>query len=87
MLVPVSYLASFGPACWLAAHPTGGSGGPFTMTPTIMIVYWPLGWVAESDLEFAGKLLRWWACVGMKSGHMLWVPAERNRSNWHAFIK
>ena len=88
VMLPVSYVLSFGPACWISAYPNRGfPGGPLTKTPHAMIVYWPLGWAAESKPAIAGPVLRWWACLGMESGHMLWVPAAQNKTNWHAFHK
>jgi hypothetical protein len=84
--LPVLYLASFGPACWLGASPIGGAAGPyFSIMRRVMIVYWPLGWAAESNLGVAEPMLRWWVCFGMQSGHVVWVPADSNKTNWHAF--
>jgi len=41
--LPVLYVASFGPACWLASK-TGVAYGE-VMPSRGLFVYWPLGWV------------------------------------------
>jgi len=68
---PVLYVASFGPACWLAAdfqpvrgaHPCAG-----------MIFYWPLGRAACLGPYQMKSWLRWWMCLGATDGTTVCVP-------------
>jgi hypothetical protein len=74
--LPVLYVASFGPACWIAAdpHPIGHPLRSST-PPRLMTVYWPLGSVAakRSRLSF---WLQWWMYVGAKKGSTVCVPTD-----------
>src|SRR5262245_3260594 len=84
--LPVLYVGSFGPACWLSAYPFGGCEGPLSSTPRKMIVYWPLGRFAdESNAIHRG--LQWWATLGMRDNHFIWVPSDQDRQTFHTFAK
>ena len=56
--VPLLYVLSFGPACWIQQI----DGNDFGCAPQI---YWPLGYVAAwSDSGFVDRALSWYATRG-----------------------
>jgi hypothetical protein len=73
--LPVLYVASFGPACWLIAtedHVAGPSD--------VMVVYWPLGRAAWSwNGPWTGRVaiwLQWWMRLGTPAGRIAMVPTD-----------
>ncbi len=67
--LPVLYVASFGPVCWITASPP-----PFGRKPhRAMIVYWPLGDVAMGKGPI-GAALQWWIRLGTPEGRIAMIP-------------
>jgi hypothetical protein len=52
--LPVLYIASFGPACWIASR-------NLVLMDTISCTYSPVLTIAADDERIAGKGLRYWA--------------------------
>ena len=71
--LPLLYVGSFGPACWLTSQASGWS----KLQPhPAMIVYFPLGAVASRPETVYGRSLRWWMTLGVKRGHAAVVPSN-----------
>src|SRR5262249_16584066 len=71
--LPVLYVASFGPACWLTAQQQGWS----VLTPhRAMRVYFPLGALAEKRDTVYGRSLCWWMTVGAPKGYAAVLPTN-----------
>jgi len=71
--LPVLYVASFGPACWVMSQvDVGGWVEPHSA----MRIYSPLGKIAynEHTESQCGQWLRWWMTVGLRDGHSVIVP-------------
>ena len=71
--VPVLYVASFGPACWITAGNRVGD------LPLFMKVYVPFGRIMADDaysnaLRFPKTAVRWWACLGVNPDTVVRVP-------------
>ena len=63
--LPVLYVGSFGPACWVTSQAHGWS----RLQPhRAMIVYFPLGALASRSDTVYGRGLRWWMTFGVKRG-------------------
>jgi len=73
--LPVLYVASFGPACWLTSQMD--SGGWMIPNPALRI-YWPLGRIADKEHSDSrcGQWLRWWMTVGLTDGRYAVVPTD-----------
>ena len=71
--VPLLYVLSFGPACWLTAQTiVGGEVVPSRG----MWFYWPLG-MAASDIEsVSSRSARWWITIGVRKGQSAVVPTS-----------
>ena len=74
-VVPLLYVLTFGPACWLTSKRIVGG----VVVPSRgMWFYWPLGRVA-SDMDSAvGRSARWWITVGVRKGQSAVVPMSPN---------
>jgi hypothetical protein len=75
--LPMLYVASFGPACWLSAVPRlslveKGDQRP----PALLANYAPLARVIAGDVPAASKALKWWACAGMRRDYITWIPVS-----------
>jgi len=70
--LPVMYIVSFGPACWLVAGPAAVDVRP------IMNFYRPLGsWARSGDVpEWVSRTLIWWASLGLREGEIATVPMK-----------
>jgi hypothetical protein len=69
--VPLLYVLSFGPACWLTAQTiVGGEVVPARG----MWFYWPLGMVASDMDSVSGRSARWWITLGVRKGQSAVVP-------------
>jgi hypothetical protein len=69
--LPLLYVVSFGPACWLTSQVVvGGEVVPHRA----MRVYSPLVAVARRTDSKPGACLRWWMTAGLKSGHSAVAP-------------
>ena len=67
--LPVLYVASFGPACWIASQkPPVGSGGVSgwaIIVPELPKVYRPIGWACKKCPNTVSPLVTWYARIGM----------------------
>jgi hypothetical protein len=71
--LPVLYVASFGPACWMTSQMQGWS----KLQPhRAMIVYFPLGAVATKRDTVFGRCLGWWMTLGISKGYAAVVPTN-----------
>ncbi|HLJ12656.1 MAG TPA: hypothetical protein VKU82_15785 [Planctomycetaceae bacterium] len=67
--LPVLYVASFGPACWLTKR------DPMTFDRIAPGFYWPIGWVSCRAPRPVRKAISWYAKLDGNS-YILLVPAE-----------
>jgi hypothetical protein len=74
--VPVLYVASFGPACWLTAQPleNGMRNDGWDMPPSWMLIYRPFGIILNEPGSPLKVGINWWATVGIKSTSRAVVP-------------
>ena len=73
--LPLLYVLSFGPACWITAQvDVGGWDG--AVPPRAMIVYWPLGSIGSDTDSHWGRSLRWWMTLEVKKGYSAVAPAS-----------
>lgn len=61
--LPLLYIASFGPVCWIIAQ-----AGPAYTPHRWTVVYCPLLRLAVRS-ELTGMAVLWWATVGVREGH------------------
>lgn len=73
--VPLLYVVTFGPACWLTAQTVVGG----EVVPSRgMWVYWPLGKVASDIDSVGGRVAIWWMTLGVRKGQSVVVPTAPN---------
>ena len=71
--LPILYVASFAPACWLTSQVlVGGEPEP----NRAMIIYFPLGALAGRPETFCGRWICWWMTIGVAKGHTAIVPSN-----------
>jgi len=76
LLLPVLYVASFGPACWLASQKIDPRDQSIKASPALA-VYSPLArLVADAPYSRLGRFLMWWMTLGNPKGHVSIVPAD-----------
>ena len=80
--LPILYVGSFGPACWLTAASRGMD--PLRSIPPSpgMIAYWPLGRMASNGPLAVMTWLRWWMYFGAKRGAAVRVPTDLNGNSF-----
>jgi hypothetical protein len=61
--LPVLYVTSFGPACWLTSRPLGDGSVP----PSVMRIYAPMARLAQSGTAIGDLVRQWW---------FLWIPLD-----------
>jgi hypothetical protein len=79
--MPVLYVASFGPACWLTSQVD--VGGWLVPNPALRI-YWPLGKLADEEHNSDSRCrqcLRWWMRAGLTDGRCAVAPTD-SRGSW-----
>jgi hypothetical protein len=78
VLLPVLYVASFGPACWITSQ-IYIPGEQIKINPGL-VIYSPLAQALRSDPEsrFSSFLL-WWMTLGIPSGRRAIVPLDSSR--------
>ena len=77
VVMPLLYVASFGPACWLTSQ-AGDRYDPFRPPPRAMAVYTPLARLATSK-TVPGRAIILWMRIGLRPGHVAEMPlGERN---------
>jgi hypothetical protein len=59
--LPVLYVASFGPACWLVDR-------DWSYASTTASVYWPVVRLAYSGPDWIKRPIQWWTSVGTEDG-------------------
>jgi hypothetical protein len=69
VLLPVLYVASFGPACWIVT----GTGRQ--QSDTFDHIFWPIGWFAENGPDFIQDVVRWYAMFGSPQGSRIFLPS------------
>ncbi|MBI3865464.1 MAG: hypothetical protein HY290_26615 [Planctomycetia bacterium] len=69
--VPVLYVLSFGPLCWVTSQ--SYSSGPPQRT---LILYWPLGKLADDNNSATASALRRWILLGIPQGKHTVVPTS-----------
>jgi hypothetical protein len=87
--LPLVYVLSSGPACWLTA--TGGPkhvrqdpNGP--VVPLAMRIYCPLGYLlGDDDNARSKRLLLWWMALGAPPEHSVRVPRTLDGRYWILF--
>jgi hypothetical protein len=74
--LPVLYVASFGPACWLTAQPwqNGVRNDGWDMPPRWMAIYWPFGIILKKGDSSIKTAVNWWATIGIKRTSNALVP-------------
>ena len=66
VLVPVLYVGSFGPACWIMSRSTASNDVPKA--------YLPMGWLIYNSPKWVENLLRAYARLGIPEGRAVLVP-------------
>jgi hypothetical protein len=81
--LPILYVLSFGPACWLAARSrvAGQTEGPRIG----MRFYFPIGALIHHTRSENRKPLLWWITFGTKKGGRVIVPTDAGGKNWYGF--
>lgn len=79
LVIPVTYVASFGPACWLTSQPLEIVTGPKPLhepppVPGLMKVYMPIAQIASSE-STAGDALAWYLRLGIPDGKFIIAPS------------
>ena len=77
LALPVLYVASFGPACWITA-----SVAIKQPVPEWMVIYYPLGIHAARGPKPTREALLWWMTLFAKRGTNVWVPIDRQPTFW-----
>lgn len=72
--VPVSYFASFGPACWWFAKEEDSVAFShpelFIVISCAPRIYWPIGWLMENAPKPIGPVIAWYAGFGNPGIHV-----------------
>ncbi len=71
--LPVLYVASFGPACWLTPPRFYPSIGPATLAPRI---YQPLAMIRKQGPSVFADALNWYATVGNDHSYLVMIPID-----------
>ncbi|MGQ0636332.1 MAG: hypothetical protein ACT4QC_17105 [Planctomycetaceae bacterium] len=83
LMVPVFYVASFGPACWIAA--TRRVPGQRDVVRLWMRPFFPIGAVVHRTRSQENALLKWWITCGAGRGGRVLVPTDPSGTNWYGF--
>jgi hypothetical protein len=71
--LPVLYVVSFGPACWLTSQRYGWS----KLQPhRAMIIYYPLGALAAKRDTIHSRCLCWWMTLAIPRAYAAVVPTN-----------
>jgi len=80
--MPILYVASFGPACWIRSwcfqrSPPYVAGTPGPPEPVLSMAYMPLGWLIENAPRPIDDALYTYAVIGMgRPGCYALVPVD-----------
>ena len=76
LALPVLYVASFGPACWIMASESEDDPYHERFIGTVFdLTYWPIGWCADEEVWHIDAAVAWYGELGMPKGTWLQVPA------------
>lgn len=79
--LPVLYVASFGPACWIASH----SSTEQLQGVMLSDFYLPIGWTMDHSPQFVVAIFRSYATLGMKEWSVISIgtgPYPRHSVIW-----
>ena len=77
LLLPVLYVASFGPACWLISYVGVGiarPNPPIRAVDWISMAYVPVGQMALHGPDFVAQSLAWYATLGVPDDKPALIP-------------
>ncbi|MFN0051344.1 MAG: hypothetical protein ACKV0T_04085 [Planctomycetales bacterium] len=83
VLLPVVYVGSLGPACWLTAQPFSDETVITNANPALLI-YWPIEKAMQclpNQSQFRGLLIIWMSC-GVPEGHVVIAKFSANGPAW-----
>jgi hypothetical protein len=69
--LPVVYVLSFGPVCWITTRPRLRDFPPQVHWATR--IFWPVGRVLGDESQ-AMAAIRWWSLLGVPDGYVILVP-------------
>jgi hypothetical protein len=76
LALPVLYVASFGPACWIMASASEDDPYHESLIGTVFdFTYWPIGRCADEQVWQIDTAVVWYGELGMPKGTWLQVPA------------
>ena len=84
--LPLLYVLSFGPACWITRQDDPNLrrfGGHQQPSQAMILYYCPLGNAMNNRGSLAGRALLWWATLGLEKGQWAVVPTGADR--WSAY--
>ena len=73
VVLPVLYVASFGPACWWFHRSGWGGIGGYEQIRIAPKFYWPIGWTAKHSPMPIQRAIFWYARVG-GGGEYIYIP-------------
>lgn len=81
--LPVLYVVTFGPACWIAAAPRtpGQSIRPW------MRAWFPVGAAIDRTQTQDHSLIRWWITCGARKGGRILVPTKMAGPDYYGFTR
>lgn len=82
IVIPVLYLAGFGPACWLTSLPPPVRPREYNRA---MILYLPFGRIMSGDTT--PKALQWWMGLGVTRGCIVTLPAGINTAGINEIVQ
>jgi hypothetical protein len=68
VVLPLLYVLSFGPACWIASRTKGKH--------VIPKIYWPISWVAMEHFWTLSPPIAWYAQLGMPEDGRVYLPMK-----------
>ncbi len=83
--VPMLYLASFGPVCWISAAPPGGRA--LGSTKPWMRIYFPIGAVIHRTRSENNKYVKLWITWGATQKGSIHIPTDSSGENWYGFTQ
>ncbi|MFN0051487.1 MAG: hypothetical protein ACKV0T_04805 [Planctomycetales bacterium] len=87
LLLPVLYVGSFGPACWVTARwgfVRAHSLIPIRPDPPPqwMVIYWPIGAFLDKSESYTSAVLKWWVVLFVDGDHVARVPINASSTDW-----
>jgi len=81
--LPLMYVGSFGPACWIAASPriAGTTDAPRVW----MRFYYPIGALIHYNKSQDNRVVVRWITWGAKKGGRVIVPVDASGQSWYGF--